>query len=234
MRIVGTKFWVITCLGVAGFAAYATMPRWKPITIPPAGSFRITDVDEGIAGGELLATPGGKIAIVEVDYQGPKEWVEVVVENWEGPTLVSTETLMRMKFGSDKTTPIEGGISRSVGPAFLRQRQIYSIWLDELPEMLTDGRNAMGKVVVGDPAEPNVASSHSALIDVRVYGQSRDFGTEWRPDLPFSPRDGRVLLDSQPVVIWQKSAYSDKDAGREPPYPDGATVSRMLLRWVDG
>lgn len=68
-------------------------------SLPPVGSYRISNLDS-MRREDPLTRASGKVAIFQVDYQGPREWAEVVVEHWRGSERLGTDVIMRMKFGS--------------------------------------------------------------------------------------------------------------------------------------
>lgn len=221
------KSWkVVLFIACAGILAYAWETREPPI--PAAGTYRIQDATPIMKPDTLIAA-FGQIAVFQVDYQGPREWAEIVVENWEGPILASTEILSRMKFGSAVRERHEWGINYTTGPAFSHERDQFSVCLMTLPEREEQGPNTFALVKVVDVERPKEASIFRAVIDVAA---NRPHGTSTQENLNFV-RGVRELPDSESTLLWSKRTKFEDAVAMEPPFESGFAESRVLFRFVD-
>lgn len=229
MRIFGRIVVAIVALGgVALSYAFSTRDPLA-LPIPPLGSYRIRSSGQEIRGNSTLLNPRGEVVTFDVDYQGPREFAEIVLENWDGPKLLSTESIARYKFGSATVTMDGPAYVHGEGAAFLQTSQRFTVWLDSLPESYPDGRNALARVCVWDPADLTVARTRKSLNHVvALEDRPRNQSSEPRPNL------SETIPDSDSTLVWQRNLF-DRDyvGGGRPPYPEGATVSRMLFRLVE-
>lgn len=225
------KRWNSTRLRIAAIcigALASSCEPWKE-SPPPLGTYRITNLDE-MRAGDALTAPLGKVAIFQVDYQGPREWAEIVCEHWRGPVLLSTDVLMRLKFGSQVIEHHDWGMNATTGPAFSRNTDRFSVWLTALGKPYPPGVNSFAYVKVMNPDEPKTAQIRSTQLDLPAHREGAGPDQEsWR----LGRNQSQEFADSESTLLWSKSAIESATISSDPAATAVKVESRILFRLVE-
>jgi hypothetical protein len=224
------KKWIAVAVIACALAFAYSKTTDESLATPPLGSIHIGHVAERVGFLKFHANPRGESAVFDVAYQGPKPIAELVLENWNGPNLLSSTVVMRRKFGSHSIRKEGNATQHGVGEAFLQTQQRYSIWIDELPEPYPDGRNALIRILISDPSqsEEQGAQLDNALaridsLDGGGFGQISGFNARVNGS------------DSEAAEVWHDIHHLERDVSTAgPPYAEGVITSRLLYRVVDG
>ncbi|MBI4878619.1 MAG: hypothetical protein HY812_03030 [Planctomycetes bacterium] len=202
---------------------------------PEAGSFRITWLDPSASssdsGRPAYRVVGESIAVT-LEYQGPRPWLEIVLENWEGPVLQNEEVLFRREYGALVNVGFNGGSVVTQAPPFTHLRQTVVLGLQRLREPTRDGENAFFAFSVFDPAEADWTSTDSRLARVLTFQDPGSFGQQSFP--AHDPR-GEIHPDSDEIWIRHEIRRDAdvKESGMTPPFAPGMYASLLKLRFVD-
>ncbi len=201
---------------------------------PEAGSFRISWLDPCTPlsdSGRLAGRVAGEIMSVTLDYCGPKPWLEIVLENWEGPVLQNEEVLFRQEYGAHAIVASQGATVHTRAAPFTHVRQTVVLGLQRLREPTRGGENAFFALSVFDPAEANWSSTDNRLARVLTFQQPGSFGQHSFP--AHDPR-GELHPDTDEVCIrHEKQRDADvKESGMTPPFAPGEYASLLKLRFV--
>ena len=236
MKALAIGVGVILVVVFAGFFEPQWLQRWIPSTTPsppPVDTFRIAAIQASNEPGALFENPGGRVCNIVLDYQGPKELIELIIENWDGKELISTSTVLKQPYGCKELVKRGNTVFGETHAAFSHTRERYSIWLEELPEEFPDGRNALAHVVYGDPSIPNSVWHAKELVDVIAFGESRGNGSTTQFDWILSSDEPKEMRDTAEIVLWHKSSFPSGAVDTDdPPYGDGVCASRLILRFV--
>jgi hypothetical protein len=228
------------CLGAVANAEERS--RYLP-PAPPAGSFAILDARDirapGLPSEWRIDAPVEPIAVFHVAYAGPREIVELALENFVGRELVSRHVLVRAPFAA-YVMPEEDVRERDA--ASTGQRLTFALWVEEMLETLPDGRNALARVAIGDAENPEFGGHYPLLVNLKAYERTPldDYQRVER-----SPLANRGLFagvtpvddaDFATIYEWISGSALDRRDGHEigrPTHPrDGIVLSRLVLRFV--
>ena len=217
-------------------------PYTQPSTedaLPEEGSFRFRPVSINSGHSVLPGIHGGsgffpQMGAFGIDYAGPKQYVELYVENYAEEKLISSEVVYREKFGSADRTTRPGSASYFESEAFTRPRQNFSFRMYNLlipVDPSQSGPRSNLKDSKGD-AKNTLLSVFSFDADAQDFWEARQstfYSTYNDPELEGGPSSSGeppnfgVFKDTESVEVSNRTILKDDQVLKR---------TKLLLRFV--
>jgi hypothetical protein len=206
-------------IAVAPWALFALSACGDGSAPPAPGTYRIRTLSDR---GNASLGIRGALAAVRVEYRGPREWVEIVLETQEGGRPVASDILLREPFGAFELDTTGSSTTLRSSRTFTQRSLDLSITIRGIEETLLDGRNALAVVRSAPPGADGFSRVLSKLIRVATMGGS-SASSEWFHAASLE-RSSDPPPDSEATLLWE--SRTDPGAGTTP------IVSKLLLRFV--